>query len=238
MFRRRKGEKKEKNYRVIDFHSHILPGVDHGSKSLDISLSQLRLMEKAGIDVAVATSHFYPHREEIDDFLKKREKAAEQLRSAKSDAVKVALGAEVYCVAGLEEKEWLEKLTIKGTNTLLLEMPMAFWNNNIIDTVLALDERFDLVLAHIDRYPSSNLDKLLYLKIKTQINALNTLRGPNRSRLPAWLYDGHVSAIGSDLHEVDKRAVKSVVKLEKALKDSAEEIFQRTEKLIKGADLI
>ena len=74
--------KKEKNYRIIDFHSHILPGVDHGSKSLDTSLSQLKLMEKMGIDVAVATSHFYPHREEIDAFLEKRERAAELLGTA------------------------------------------------------------------------------------------------------------------------------------------------------------
>lgn len=230
--------KKEKNYRIIDFHSHILPGVDHGSKSLDTSLSQLKLMEKMGIDVAVATSHFYPHREEIDVFLEKRERAAELLGTAKNSAVQIALGAEVYCVAGLEEKQGLEKLTIKGTNTLLLEMPMAFWNNNIIDTVLALDERFDLVLAHIDRYPSNNLEKLLYLGIKTQINANNILRGHNKARLSEWLGEGHISAVGSDLHEVDKGAVKSLIKLEKKLKDDAEEIFRKTEKLIKGAKLI
>ena len=74
--------------------------------------------------------------------------------------------------------------------------------------------------------------------IDTQINANNILRGHNKVRLSEWLGEGHISAVGSDLHEIDKGAVKSIIKLEKKLKDDAEEIFRKTEKLIKGAKLI
>ncbi len=224
--------------KIIDFHSHILPAADHGSDSIDTSLSQLDLLEAAGVDIVVATSHFYPQKETIEDFLEKREKAARELADRKSHKIKIALGAEVYCVAGLENMEGLEKLTIKGTNTLLLEMPMAFWNTNVITTVFALNERFDLVLAHIDRYPSNELEKLLYLGIPAQINAGNILRGHNKKRLGGWIGEGIVAAIGSDLHGADKKAVKSFVKTVKMLKHHIEDIFQKTEALIKNAELI
>ena len=201
--------KKKPNVKVIDFHSHILPGADHGSDGTETSLAQLSLLRKAGVDIVVATSHFYPQNDTVEAFLKKREKAAEELARHKSDKIKIALGAEVYCVAGLENSEGLEKLTIKGTNTLLLEMPMAFWNTNIINTALALNERFDLVLAHIDRYPSSDLAKLLDMGVMAQVNAANILKGHNRKRLEEWLEEGLVVALGSDIHGEDKKAFKS-----------------------------
>ena len=47
----------------IDFHAHILPGVDHGSNSVEISDFQLKLAAESMIDTVIATSHFYPHKE-------------------------------------------------------------------------------------------------------------------------------------------------------------------------------
>ena len=230
--------KKQTNIKTIDFHSHILPAADHGSDGIDTSLSQLGLLEAAGVDIVVATSHFYPQNETVDAFIERRERAARELAAHKSDKIKIALGAEVYCMAGLENMEGLEKLTIKGTNTLLLEMPMSFWNTNVITTVFALNERFDIVLAHIDRYPSNELEKLLYLGIPVQVNAANILRRHNKKRLSVWLGEGIVSAVGSDLHGADKKAVKSFLKAQKLLKYDIEEIFQKTEALIKNAELI
>lgn len=230
--------KNQTDVKIIDFHSHILPAADHGSDGIDTSLSQLQLLQKAGVDIAVATSHFYPQNETVEAFLEKREKAAKELADTGSDKIKIALGAEVYCVAGLENTKGLEKLTIKGTNTLLLEMPMAYWNTNIIATALALNERFDLVLAHIDRYPSHDLAKLLDFGILAQVNAGNILKGHNRKRLSGWLEEGLVVAIGSDLHGEDKKAVKAFTKAQKALKYDIYDIFSKTEELIKNAELI
>ncbi len=227
-----------RDYKIIDFHSHILPSADHGSDGLDTSLAQLSLMKKAGIEIAVSTTHFYPQYDTVEGFLEKRENAAQLLKANKSDDVSVALGAEVYAVAGIENLKGLENLTIKGTNTLLLEMPSTFWNTNIIDTVFALDERFDLVIAHIDRYHTNSLDKLLYVGIRAQINAGNILNYHNKRRLQEWLSGDNVWALGSDIHMADKKAMKSFVKAQKLLKDYNEEIFGRSESLIKNAELI
>ena len=229
---------KKSNIKTIDFHSHILPGADHGSDGVETSLAQLELMVKAGVDIVVSTTHFYPHRDTVEAFLSRRAKAAELLANAKSDDIRVALGAEVYAVAGLEKLDGLEKLTIKGTNTMLLEMPTGYWNSNVIDTALALDSRFDVILAHIDRYSSSEVNKLLEMGLRAQVNAGNILKNPNKKRVKDWLDEGAVWALGSDIHNVDEKAVKSFQKAQKLMKHDIEEIFSRTEKLISGAELM
>jgi len=42
----------------IDFHSHILPRLDHGSRSESDTDGQLRLIAEMGTDTVIATSHF------------------------------------------------------------------------------------------------------------------------------------------------------------------------------------
>jgi protein-tyrosine phosphatase len=45
---------------MIDLHSHILPGIDDGSKSLEMSLEMARLAVADGIQVMACTPHIYP----------------------------------------------------------------------------------------------------------------------------------------------------------------------------------
>ena len=46
----------------LDYHAHILPGCDHGSSSVDMSLKQMDMAKEAGIQTICATPHFYPHK--------------------------------------------------------------------------------------------------------------------------------------------------------------------------------
>ena len=42
---------------MIDIHSHILPGVDDGSDSMETSVGMLRMAEGSGVKVIAATPH-------------------------------------------------------------------------------------------------------------------------------------------------------------------------------------
>ena len=53
---------------VVDFHTHILPGIDDGSKSQDESLAMLRVESEQNIDRVVLTPHFYAEKES-DNYL-------------------------------------------------------------------------------------------------------------------------------------------------------------------------
>ena len=79
----------------IDFHSHILPGADHGSDSLEMSLSQLENAKAAGVSTIVATPHFYPDVDNVPDFLARREKAYDMLCAENTTGIKIVKAAEV-----------------------------------------------------------------------------------------------------------------------------------------------
>ena len=62
---------------VIDFHSHILPGIDDGARNLDVSLAMLEKIREQKIDYMAATPHFYASQDRIEKFLDNRERAWE-----------------------------------------------------------------------------------------------------------------------------------------------------------------
>ncbi|MCD8022363.1 MAG: hypothetical protein LUF30_05135 [Lachnospiraceae bacterium] len=64
---------------MIDFHTHILPGIDDGSSSTEESMEMLRLSYSQGITEIVATPHFYATQESPEHFLRRRASAARHL---------------------------------------------------------------------------------------------------------------------------------------------------------------
>src|SRR5574337_485004 len=48
------------NRTVIDLHTHILPGIDDGAKSLELSLEMARIAVADGTTVMACTPHIYP----------------------------------------------------------------------------------------------------------------------------------------------------------------------------------
>lgn len=221
----------------IDFHAHILPGADHGSRNAETSRRQLSLMQEAGVSTVVATPHFYPHQQRVEPFLQLRDRTATELRqSLAAEAPRVLLGAEVLVCPGIHEMEGLEQLAIRGTNVILLEMPTTAWGTALLDTVEAIrDGGFHPVMAHIDRYPPEEVRKLLARGLSVQLNAtaFSGLFGGKTYR--RMIADGSVCALGSDLHGSDPAGYKPFLKMLKRLGSEADEVFARTEQLLAGA---
>ena len=121
----------EQNQSLIDFHSHILPGIDDGSRSTAQSLDMMKLELDQGIGRIVATPHFYADRISVDKFLSRRQQAYEKVMAAMDEQGRKApvfyLGAEVYYFGGIGKAEMLPKLCMEDTDTILLEMPFCQW---------------------------------------------------------------------------------------------------------------
>ncbi len=187
----------------LDYHSHILPGCDHGSNGLETSLRQLEMATSAGIKTICATPHFYPHRESVETFLSRRAETAKLLLDNKQeDAPSIQLGAEVLICDGMETLEGLPLLCREGTNELLLEMPFYDWPDSIWDTLYLLLERQDIqvVLAHADRYPKESIEQLIADGVPLQLNAECLTKPLKRRRYLSWIENGYVKYLGSDIH--------------------------------------
>ena len=209
---------------MIDFHCHILPGIDDGSRDLDESLALIREENKQGIQTIVFTPHFYAHRDRVDHFLLKRDESSRALQSAMKEQnirVNSYLGAEVYYFSGIGKAEMVPQLCIRGTSLLLLEMPFCQWTKDMLDDVeqLIRRQKLTVILAHIDRYFSFQKDmgimeKILALPVTLQINAGSLLAGKDfmdfagkkkRKRCLALLEDDYAILLGSDAHNMKMR---------------------------------
>lgn len=202
---------------MIDFHSHILPGVDDGAKSLEDSLAMLRDSFLQGTDLMVSTSHFYPSDEYPKDFLRRRNQAARQLEQAmlySTDVYpRVVLGAEVLYFPGISEAEGIEQLRIQGTRTILIEPPMAPWSEDMLDEIQQLGSNWNLipVIAHVDRYMNmlrdeTLLDRVLQRRMAVQVNGSYFLNPKTQKAALENLQAGKIHVIGSDCHNLDTRA--------------------------------
>lgn len=209
---------------IVDFHTHILPGVDDGAKNVDESIKILKDCYKKGIRLVVLTPHYYPREKEgINEFLKKREEAYDILRSAclaESEPLPgLRLGCEVNLSADISEYEGIEKLKIEGTDYILLEMPYGSWDENICDQIYKLKLKgFRPVMAHIDRYlGEKNLKSLFDLDLFYQVNADAFLNFKVKCEIAKMFKKGLVHVVGSDVHNMTKR-MNNLDKAEEILK--------------------
>ena len=216
--------------RIIDFHAHILPGADHGSRDINNTKKQLEHLKNAGVRAVVATPHFYPQNDNVNDFLERRKKCSEALLTIEGERPLVYLGAEVLVCAGIDHMPGIENLCIEGTDVILLEMPFNSWREEHIEAVARISRSgLTVVMAHIDRYPEKDVARLLSeCDVLCQINGETQATFKGRKKAKRLLQDFPCVAVGSDLHGDDKRAVKNLLRLEKEFEkagiDTAEEM--------------
>ena len=205
--------------KLVDFHTHILPGLDHGSRSADEMAEQISLFEKYGIEEVVCTSHFYGHLHKIDDFLSKREKSFSELQQYLAQGnikLRAHLGAEILAFAGIENLERLSELAIGNSKVLLIELPYAPLTNDIEMSIVKLMRKgYQILLAHADRYDEIDIEKMISHGAKIQLNASALNKFFVKKAYMRWIGDGVCVAIGSDIHGADEKAMKKFMKASK-----------------------
>lgn len=224
---------------LIDFHAHILPLADHGSESVKTSIAQLRLLWERGVGKVVATPHFYPQRHSVEGFLERRKRSVVELQKAQIEyAPEIYEGAEVLLCPGIDRMEGIEKLCIKGTNVLLLEMPFSKWSGDQLETVERLSQKdLRIVLAHVDRYPLQQVEMITdACTVLCQLNGEAAKGLNNAKRIRNILETLPIAAVGSDIHGEDKKASDNLLKLCSRLGDHEANIMEQSRTLLEGSE--
>lgn len=197
---------------MIDFHTHILPGIDDGCQTVDESIVLLQTELEQGVDTIFLTPHYYAEENSPVSFLKKRYHAWRALEPHVSPGLpKIRLGAEVQYFEGICAVQDICHLKIIGTDYLLLEMPFRTWSNRMIGDVLELNDRHEIqvVLAHIERYLTWQKPKVWDI-----LRAGGVLMQSNASFFAGWktrrtamqmLKKGQIHFLGSDCHNTKNR---------------------------------
>lgn len=201
---------------IFDFHTHILPGIDDGSKTVEDSVKMLQMEVQQGIRRVIATPHFYAHHDTPSNFLTKRKEAECRLReemSKYSDMPELLIGAEVHYFSGISESDVVYELTIDKKKCILLELPQAPWNEKIYKELTDIWERHGIIpiIAHVDRYihPLRTFgipQRLSELPVKVQANSSFFVRRSTRHMALKMLKNGQIHVLGSDCHSLNTRA--------------------------------
>lgn len=233
---------------LVDFHSHILPEIDDGSRSIDESIKMLNDSKKQGVGTIVATPHFYADIDTPSSFIKKRDESVQKLLTAYNpqNCPKVCLGAEVGYFSGISHCRDITKLCIAGTSVLMIEMPFCRWSETMVEDIIELSDymRVNIILAHIDRYLKyqrdfSIIEKLVTGGVLLQANCDSFIDRSIRNSIFKLFDDGFIHVIGSDCHDTQKRpsnigtAVDALVK--HSGKGAVKQVFDFSNQIISTA---
>ena len=197
---------------MVDFHSHVLPGIDDGSKSVEESLSLLSMLSSQGVDLVAATPHMDFRERSVESFLEARAESSARLsESACEGSPEILLGAEVEYFQGISRISALSELCIGESGMLLIEMPPERWSDYTVKelTELTFVSGMTPVIAHVERYmdfqKTKVLQNLIEYGIIMQVNASFFCDLRTRRRALKLLRKKMVHVIGSDCHNVKHR---------------------------------
>ena len=196
-----------------DMHSHLIPGIDDGSKSLDETIAILHKFKELGYKKVITTPHI------MSDFYRNTpEIILSGLRDVKAELERISLNIEIEAAAEyyfdetlfelLEENKFL---TFAGKHVLIefsfsaapQEHEKLFYEMRI--------KGYKPVIAHFERYlfyHGSIEQALLWrekgLLIQMNINSLFGHYGPAVKKQAEMLIDfGQIDLIATDCHRLE-----------------------------------
>lgn len=219
---------------MIDFHSHILPNIDDGSRSLNETIHILKEAQKAGFTKIISTSHYIDGYYEADE--EQRTKLINEIRE-KFQGIDLYLGNEIYITNRMADLIAEKKAsTINNSKYVLFELPM---NNKPIDAkeiVFRLIEKgYVPIIAHPERYKyvKENIEyvrELADMGVLFQSNygsAIGMYGKKAQKTQKKLLEEGLIQFFGSDVHTVEQVYPKMPKILKKLRKILTEEELQQ-----------
>lgn len=190
---------------MIDIHSHLVPGVDDGSQSLDESLSLLEQAEKEGITEIVTTPHFMKNGEfriRANELVKR----FNELKQGYQGTIRLHLGNELYIHTQLPELlEQGEVLTLAESKYILVEFPFKQYKDEYDEILYELSLGNQIIIAHPERYSYVQKDpnycvKWLNEGYLLQSNQNSLFVKETKKVLMPMIENGFISFIASDAH--------------------------------------
>ena len=205
-------KKPKENFLSTDIHSHLLPGIDDGVKSLEESINILKSLHQKGFDKVITTPHIMSgYYENTPDIInKKLAEVKQEIEITENLNINLEAAAEYYVdeffYTHLEKG--LEVLSF-GDNYVLIETPFLNKPNILLDVIFLMQSKgYNPVLAHPERYiyiqeDYKILDEILNTNTLLQVNA-NSFTGyysKPAKKLAEYIVDEKLLRfVGSDIH--------------------------------------
>ena len=197
---------------AVDMHSHLIPGIDDGSKSMDESIAMLAKFQHLGYKKVITTPHVM-----YDYYRNTPEIILSGLEQVRETASKLGLDIEIEAAAEYYFDDYFLDLIAKkdllsfGDNCVLVEF--AFQGKPMYENEMffeLLNAGYKPILAHFERYTAfhGNWAKAQEYRdrgvaIQMNLNSLTGHYGPEVKKQAEKLIDEQlVDFVGSDCHRI------------------------------------
>lgn len=196
---------------TVDIHSHLLPGIDDGVKSIEESLSLIKKFKMLGYSKLITTPHImsdnYPNTRTIIN--RQLSLVQEAIEEAKID-IAIEAGAEHYIDVGFLELLENREVVPFGYNYLLFETSYTTRPIILEQAIFEmLSQGYTPVLAHPERYLYLHDDiehyktlKALGVLFQVNIKSLHTKSSKVYKMAHLLIKSGLVDFVGSDVHRM------------------------------------
>ena len=212
LFRKKSLEPIDLSKIAVDMHSHLIPGIDDGSKTMDESIAMLAKFQHLGYKKVITTPHVM-----YDYYRNTPEIILSGLDQVRETALKLGLDIEIQAAAEYYFDEYFLELIAKkdlltfGENYVLVEF--AFQGKPMYENEMffeLLNSGYKPVLAHFERYAAfhGNWGKAQEYRdrgvaIQLNLNSLTGHYGPEVKKQAEKLIDEQlIDFVGSDCHRI------------------------------------
>ena len=163
---------------MIDFHTHILPNVDDGAKSILDSIKMIERELECGVNEVYLTPHHIinKYQKSKEEIISSFNTLNEEIKSRNLD-IKLHLGMEIYYSEYENVLEKLKKgelLTLGDTNYVLLEFSYTYKPRDFEEIIYNFKVNgYKVIIAHIERYTWMTLNDIKFLKSEGAIISIN-----------------------------------------------------------------
>jgi tyrosine-protein phosphatase YwqE len=196
----------------VDIHSHLIPGIDDGAKTIEDSIRLLQRFAELGFKKVITTPHVMSdfYRNTPDIILSGLDKLKNEL-AKQNLSITIEAAAEYYLDYELEKKIELKELLTLGGKYVLFELPFVTAPDNLYKVIFDMQTNgYIPILAHPERYSYwyRSFDTYYELKEKGVLFQLNTISltghySPETKKIAERMIDENlIDFVGSDCHHL------------------------------------
>lgn len=195
---------------MVDMHSHLVPGIDDGVKTVEEAVSIVKNLKDLGYKKIITTPHimsdFYRN---TPDIINAGLATVREALLRENIEIEIETAAEYYADYEFMQLLQKEKLLTLGDNYLLFEFSYFQPSDSVEEIVFNIQTSgYKPILAHPERYVYWHNDFEMYKKLKDRgvyfqlnINSLCGHYSPQTKKVAEkMIHNGMIEFLGSDTH--------------------------------------
>jgi len=194
----------------VDIHSHLIPNIDDGSKSIEESLILLEGMQKLGYEKVITTPHIMlDSYKNTPNIINSALSTLQKASKSKGLTIQIEASAEYYLDEGFENIIKNRAFIPIENQYILLETSYLSKPMQLEDTIFSITSLgYTPILAHPERYRYIKDFSIEYARLKelgvlfqVDLNSIEGYYGKNAKDKFKFLSNhGMIDFLGSDVH--------------------------------------